>query len=76
MATGYSIVSQAPDFEVNPAGTGFQNVWKITYKVSNGPAKGTVGTVTVPEDNHNAAAVSSLIEAKVKDLNEIASLGG
>lgn len=76
MADTYTITSQAPDMELNNAGTGFINGWKISYRVTSGPAQGTVGTVFVSDDDHNAATVSSLIAAKINDLGEIAKLGG
>lgn len=76
MADSYTITSQAPDMELNNAGTGFINGWKITYKVTSGPANGTIGSVFVSDDDHNAASVKSQIEAKIKDLGEIATLGG
>lgn len=76
MASNYQIVSQKQNVEINPAGSGFIDVWEITYKVTDGPAKGTVATVTVPSEDHNADAVSSAIEDKIKDLSDIAALGG
>lgn len=76
MADTYTITSQAPDMELNNAGTGFINGWKVTYKVTSGAANNTVGSVFVSDDDHNAATVKSLIEAKIRDLGEIATLGG
>lgn len=76
MADTYTITSQAPDMELNNAGTGFINGWKVTYKVTSGPATGTVGSVFVSDDDHNAKTVSSQIAAKIADLGEIAQLGG
>lgn len=72
----YVIKLQTPDLEPNDAGTGFVNGWKVTYRVTSGPANGTNGSVFVTNDQHNAAAVNALIRAKIKDLTEIASLGG
>lgn len=76
MADSYTITSQAPDMELNNAGTGFINGWKVTYKVTSGPANGTIGSVFVSDDNHNAKDVGSAIAAKISDLGEIAQLGG
>lgn len=76
MGETYAITSQAPDMELNTAGTGFTNGWKITYKVTSGAAQGTTGTIFVGEDQHNASDVASLIQAKIADLDEIAKLTG
>jgi hypothetical protein len=75
MASNYTILSQSQSTEINPTGTGFMNVWEITYKVTDGPSKGTTATVTVPEEDHNASDVSKAIEAKIQALDEIANLG-
>lgn len=76
MAETYTITSQAPDMELNDAGTGFINGWKVTYKVTSGAAKDTIGSVFVGPSQHNAADVKSLIEAKIADLDAIAKLTG
>lgn len=75
MADTYTITSQTPDIELNQAGSGFVNGWKITYRVTSGPAIGTNGSVFVTDDQHNAADVGSMIAAKIKDLGDIAQLG-
>lgn len=76
MADTYSILSQSPGTEPNPAGTGFMDVWNITYKVTSGPAKGTTATLQVPEEDHNAAYVDQAIQDKIQTLGDIAGLGG
>ena len=75
MDYGYAVTSQSQSTEISPAGNGFINVWNITYKVTSGPATGTLGTVQVPEDQHNATDVKAAIEAKIGALSDIASLG-
>lgn len=75
MATNYQILSQSQSVQINPAGTGFEDVWEITYKVTSGSAKGTVATVTVPSEDHNADAVQAAIESKISDLEGISKLG-
>lgn len=74
MAKDYVILSQKPDVEISQTGVGFEDVWRITYRVTDGPAKGTVGTVNVPDSDHNAAYVNQTITDKLKDLHEIAGL--
>lgn len=74
MADNYTITSQKQATELNPNGTGFQEVWEITYRVTDGPSKGTVATVSVPEDQHDADHVKAAIEDKISSLDSIASL--
>lgn len=74
MADTWRILSQKPGTEINPSGTGFEEVWNVSYQVTDGPAKGTIGTISVPEEDHNAAYLKSAIDEKVASLNEIASL--
>lgn len=76
MASPYKILSQKQNVQINPQGTGFQNVWEVSYQVTDGPSKGTTGTVSVPEDDHNAAYVQKAIEDKISSLDAISSLGG
>jgi hypothetical protein len=75
MAQDYRVISQRQTSQLNPGASGFENVWEITYRVTDGPAIGTVGTVTVNENDHNADAIASAIEAKISDLHAIADLG-
>lgn len=76
MAANYAILSQKQSVEINAQGTGFQNVWEVTYKVTAGPSKGTVGTVSVPEEDHNAAYVGQAIADKISQLDDVAKLNG
>ena len=75
MADNYTVTAQTPDIEMNDAGSGFVNGWKISYKVTSGAATGATGTLFVSNDNHNAEYVGREIAAKVSDLAEIAQLG-
>ena len=74
MADLYTIVSQKQTSTFNPAGTGFIDVWEITYRVTDGAGKGTVAVVQVPDEDHNAAYVDKAIRGKIATLNEVASL--
>jgi hypothetical protein len=74
MADNYKILSQRPDIELSPTGIGFQNVWIVSYQVTDGPSKGTTGSVHVPDADHNADYVKKAIELKVSALDSIASL--
>lgn len=74
MAENYQIVAQRPDVSISTTGIGFDDVWHITYKVTTGASKGTIGTITVPDAEHNAEYVKQTIEDKIKHLDRIASL--
>ena len=74
MADNYTVVTQKQAVTINPSGTGFSDVWEITYRVTGGPSKGTTGTVTVPEEDHNADYVKAAIEAKISDLDAVSAL--
>ena len=75
MAETYQVIGQKQAIDINPAGTGFDDVWEVTYRVTSGASKGTVATITVPDSDHNAKAVDAAIRAKLDDLHGIASLG-
>lgn len=74
MADNYKVLSQRPDVELSPTGIGFHNVWIVTYQVTDGPSKGTTGSVTVDDSDHNAEYVKQAIESKVAHLDNIANL--
>jgi uncharacterized membrane protein len=74
MADTFKILSQTPGTDLNPTGNGFQDVWKVTYQVTAGPAKGTIGTISVPDEDHTTDFLSDAIAAKVQILNDVASL--
>jgi hypothetical protein len=50
------------------------DVWHVTYRVTDGKAKGTTGVITVPEDDHNADYVNKTITDKIATLNAVANL--
>lgn len=55
-------------------GTGFVNIWEITYRVTGGPATGTQGVFRIPADLYTADNVKAGIQAAVDNLNAVASL--
>jgi hypothetical protein len=56
------------------AGTGFTDVWEVTYMIDSGPAKGTTGQVRVPAAQYNAETVKATIDAQVQHMHNVASL--
>lgn len=75
MAQDYQILNSVQSLDLSPAGYGFDHNWEITYKVTDGPAKGTIAKVTVPDADHNAKYVDAAIREKLEHLHAIASLG-
>jgi len=75
VADSYKILSQKQDTTINPAGTGFEDIWEVHYQVTSGSAKGTVGVVKVPESDHNATYVDQTIRDKMSNLSDISNLG-
>lgn len=74
MAANFNILSQKQNVTISPTGTGFQDVWEITYKVTSGSSRGTIATLTVPDEDHNKEKVAELINAKISALDDIASI--
>lgn len=74
MADNYTVMSQTQSTVINPSGRGFLNVWEVTYRVTDGPSKGTTAVVEVPDDEHDAAHVRQAIEDKIANLDAISAL--
>ena len=75
MASTYSIGTQSQTEELNSAGTAFERVWNVPWKVTSGPSRGASGVLQVSEENHNAEYVKEVLDAKVAQLDKIAMLG-
>jgi hypothetical protein len=60
--------------QLTNAGTGFTDVWEVTYMVDSGPAQGTTGQVRIPAAQYNADVVKATIDAQVQKMHDIASL--
>jgi hypothetical protein len=75
MARDFHILHQVPRMNLNAAGNGFSNDWEVTYQVDDGPARGTVATVTVPQADHNPTYMDRAIREQIANLHGIASLG-
>lgn len=76
MADMWHIVpgGQRQSTQLNPSGTGFTDVWEITYVVDSGPAQGTQGTVRIPQDFYTADYVKAQIDAAVTEMDKVAGL--
>lgn len=76
MADMWHIVpgGQRQSTQLNPSGTGFTDVWEITYQVDSGPATGVQGTIRVPQDLYGADYIKAQIDAAVTALDQVAGL--
>ena len=74
MADNWHIVKQEQDTELSETGPGFEHVWVVTYKIDDGPARGTRGQVRIPFDQHNKDTVLRAISAQVHHIEQVASL--
>lgn len=76
MADTWHIVQggQRQSTQLNASGTGFTDVWEITYQVDSGPATGTQGTIRVPQEFYSADYVKSQIDGAVAALDAVAGL--
>lgn len=76
MADQWRIVpqGQVSRTELSPGGGTFRQVWEITFEVTDGPAKGTISKVRVPEGQHDAETIKAAIDAEVARLNAVAGL--
>jgi hypothetical protein len=65
---------QRQSTQLNAAGTGFSDVWEITFQVDSGPAQGTVGSVRIPQEFYTPEYVRSEIDKAVVALDAVAGL--
>jgi len=74
MADMWRVLSQNLQTELSPTGQGFTPVWQVRYEVTQGPAKGTTGQVSIPASQYNADEVKKSIDAAVYHLDAVAGL--
>ena len=60
--------------QISQTGTGFTDVWEVSYMIDSGPAQGTQGTIRVPASQFNAETVKATINALVGTQHNVASL--
>ncbi len=60
--------------QLSSAGTGFTDIWEVTYQIDSGPAAGTQGQVNIPASQYNAETVKATINSQVTHQHNIASL--
>lgn len=76
MVYTYKFLSQTQDTEINPAGTGFRQVWHSVFEITSGPAKGTTFTITLPASDHTADNVKKEADLHTAQLSAVAAIGG
>lgn len=75
MADTYRITGQHETPDLDPSGRRFVHVHEVSYVVTNGPAKGTSGMVTVQQEDYNDKYVDAAIRAQIATKHSIAALG-
>lgn len=73
MAADYIVGNPVLETEISEAGTGFSKVWRVPYKITDGPAKGTAAHVMIPAENYNAENVHAAIGSAVRTHHEVMS---
>ncbi len=70
----YHVTGQRLTGQLTNSGSGFRDVWEVTYEVDSGPAAGTTGHVNVPAAQYNANVVRATIEGQLVHVHNVASL--
>lgn len=60
--------------QLTNTGTGFTDVWEVTYQIDSGPAAGSTATVRVPANQYSPEVVEATIGAQVMKLHGVAGL--
>lgn len=73
----YHIIGNAMTIEtqLNPAGTGIEDVHVIPYVIDSGPAQGSRRVVKVPVSQYTPAGVKLAVESDLDNTHQIAQLG-
>jgi hypothetical protein len=76
MAETWRVVAggQRQSTHLNPAGTGFTEIWEVPYEVHSGPAAGVRGIVRIPADAYSAEAVKAAIDEAVTAHHNVSDL--
>ena len=59
---------------ISPSGTGFTDVWEVTYMIDSGPATGNEGTVRIPASQYTTEIVKAAINAQAATQHGVAGL--
>ncbi len=60
--------------DIAPSGTGFIDIWEVTYMIDSGPARGSTGKVRIPADVATPGLVRDTIAEQVSHMHGVASL--
>lgn len=74
MAKDWAVTSTKIETVVNPEGTGFAHQYNVKYKVTDGPARNTVGEIHVDPENYESEHVERAIDAIVAIHQAVHSL--
>lgn len=76
MADAWMILpgGQSQSVELQPGGVGFTDVMEVKFQVTDGPAKGTYGQVSIPLGLYTTDYVRTVIDERVASMNAVAGL--
>jgi hypothetical protein len=74
MADDHEVTKVTQENQLADEGQGFRPVFKVNYKVTKGPAQGTVGHVLIPANNYDAETVKATLASAVKKHQEVHSI--
>lgn len=70
----WHVTGQRLTTQLTNAGSGFQDVWEVTYQIDSGPATGHVGQVNIPAAQYTADVVKVAIANQAANLHAVANL--
>ena len=74
MADTWSVTSIRQETQLSDNSDGFRPVFKVGYRVTSGPAQGTVGHVFIPAADYDENVVGGAIQRIVEQHQRISNL--
>ena len=74
MSDTWSVTGIRQETQLSDNSDGFRPVFKVSYKVTSGPAQGTVGHVIVPAADYDEDVVGGAIQRIVEQHQRISNL--
>ena len=74
MADQWKVTGIRQETQLSENSDSFRPVQKVSYEVTDGPAKGTRGHVIIPQEDYRAEIVQPTIQAMVDNHQRISNL--
>jgi hypothetical protein len=74
MADDHEVTNVTQETQLAESGAGFRPVYKVNYKVTGGPAEGTVGHIIVPASQYDAPTVRAALASAVQKHQDVHSI--